>query len=376
MSGVIVHEWVEAAGGAERVVEQFVRAFPDADLRVLWDDAPGRFDTLSTETWLARTPVRRHKALALPLTIPTWRLLGGARDYDWMLVSSHMFAHHAKFRGQNTGIPKYVYVHTPARYIWTPELDERGAHPAIRAVSPLLQTIDRSRAQEATALAANSQFVKERIARVWDRDPVVIHPPVDVEGIADVDRWSALLTDEEHRQLEALPQEFILGVSRFIPYKRLDLVIAAAEIAGVPAVIAGRGPEEAALRERAASATVPVIFVVSPSDSMLYALFQRASVFVFPPIEDFGIVPVEAQVLGTPIVTGPVGGQLETFTNGTTGIIADSTDPADLASAVERAIDLQPFDGPAITARFSPTAFRQRIQKFVQPTMSASGRLA
>lgn len=366
MSGVIVHEWVEAAGGAERVVEQFVRAFPDAALRVLWDDAPGRFATLSTETWLARTPFRRHKALALPLTIPTWRLLGGAQDYDWMLVSSHMFAHHAKFRGHNRAIPKYVYAHTPARYVWTPELDERGAHPAIRAVSPALQAIDRRRAQEATAIAANSHFVKERIARVWDRDSIVIHPPVDVDGIADVQRWTSLLTDDEHRELDGLPADFVLGVSRFIPYKRLDLVIAAAEIAGVPAVLAGRGPEEAALRDRAANATVPVIFVVSPSDSMLYALFQRASVFVFPPIEDFGIVPVEAQVLGTPVVTGPVGGQLETFTDGTTGIVADSTDPSDLAKAVERALDLQPFDGPATTAHFSPEKFRGKIQALVR----------
>src|SRR5690606_36447909 len=124
--------------------------------------------------------------------------------------------------------------------------------------------------------------------------------------------------------LEELPDAFVLGASRFIRYKRLDLVISAAEKAGLPAVIAGRGPEEQHLRAVAAAARVPVHIVVSPSDEMLYALMQLAAVFVFPAIEDFGIVPVEAQAAGTPVVTGPFGGQVETFENGVSGVVADS----------------------------------------------------
>lgn len=365
MTGLLVHEWIAPSGGSENVLEAMADAFPDADIQCLWTDAPERLaDRNLRETWLAKTPIRRSKALTLPFTVPTWRMLKSETNYDWMLISSHLFAHHAKLRGQD--IPKYVYVHSPARYIWTPEYDERGASAAIKAVAPIFKRIDRRRAAEPTAIASNSEFVRERVQKAWGRDSEVIYPPVNVEAITRVDEWQAQLTDDERRQLDALPKTFVLGASRFIPYKRLDLVIKTGERAGLPVVIAGRGPDEQALREQAAAASVPVTVVYSPSDALLWALYQRASVFVFPAIEDFGIVPVEAQSLGTPVVTGPVGGQLETFIDGETGIVADSTDAADLASAVERALALDAFDGPTVTARYSEAVFHDRIREFVR----------
>ncbi len=365
MSGLLVHEWIASSGGSENVLEAMARAFPDADIQCLWDDAPQRFAHREVqETWLARTPLRRSKALALPFTVAAWRGLSTRREYDWMLVSSHLFAHHARLA--NRDVPKYVYAHTPARYIWTPELDERGAGAAVRAVSPLFRRIDRRRAQEAVAIAANSAFVRDRIARAWQRDSTVIHPPVAVERILSREDWrTEVIDDRERALLDGLPTRFVLGASRFIPYKRLDLVIAAAEKADLPAVIAGRGPEQERLRAVAAAARVPVHFVISPSDALLYALMQRAGVLVFPAIEDFGIVPVEAQATGTPVVTGPIGGQVETFTDGVSGIAADSTDVADLARAVERALHLDDFDARAATERFSERTFGSAISSFV-----------
>lgn len=364
LTGLLVHEWIAPSGGSENVLEAMAGAFPDADIQCLWNDAPHRLvDRNLRETWLARTPLRHSKALALPFTVPTWRGLRADRAYDWMLVSSHLFAHHAKLRGAD--IPKYVYVHSPARYIWTPEYDQRGANAVIRAVAPAFKSLDRRRAREPIAIAANSEFVRERVRDSWHRDAVVIHPPVEVERIADVDTWSAQLSDDERRLLDALPEVFILGASRFIPYKRIDLVIEAAEKAEIPAVIAGRGPDEVRLREQASAASVPIDIVHSPSNALLWSLYERASVFVFPAIEDFGIVPVEAQTLGTPVVTGPIGGQLETFVNGETGIVADSTDAGDLAAGVGRALELPPFDGPAVTARYSLAVFQERIRSFV-----------
>lgn len=368
MSGLLVHEWIETSGGAENVLEAMSRVFPDADIQCLWDDAPHRFsDRNVRETWLAKTPLRRRKALALPFTVGAWRGLPTPRTYEWMLVSSHLFAHHATLSHQD--VPKYVYAHTPARYIWNPELDERGDNALVRAVSPLFRRIDRTRAKEATAIAANSAFVRDRIARAWEREASVIYPPVAVDRILSNDDWRSEVTDDhELRLLDSLPTPFVLGASRFIPYKRLDLVISAAEKAGLPAVIAGRGPEEEQLRAVAASATVPVHLVISPSDALLYALLQQASVFVFPAIEDFGIVPVEAQAAGTPVVTGPIGGQVETFVDGTSGIVADSTDPAELASAIERAVALAPFDRRTATKPFDEHTFRSNIEKFVTRT--------
>lgn len=365
MAGLLVHEWIEASGGAENVLEAMARTFPDADIQCLWDDAPHRFaDRTVRETWLARTPLRRHKALALPFTVGAWRGLPAAQDYDWMLVSSHLFAHHATLSRKD--VPKYVYAHTPARYIWNPELDERGNSMAVKAVSPVFRGIDRRRAQEATAIAANSAFVRDRIAQAWDRDAVVIHPPVAVERILSQSDWRTQVTDrDELRLLESLPMPFILGASRFIPYKRLDLVISAGERAGLPVVIAGRGPEEQRLRALAASARVPVQIVVSPSDAMLYALMQQASVFVFPAIEDFGIVPVEAQAAGTPVVTGPIGGQVETFVDGVSGCIAESTSTLHLQQAVQSAYELPPFNAAATTNRFAERAFINKVKRFL-----------
>ena len=364
MTGLLVHEWIEASGGAEQVLEAMARTFPDADIQCLWDDAPQRFaDRRVFETWLARTPLRRHKALALPVTTDVWRRLPSREDYDWMLVSSHLFAHHARMVGRD--VPKFVYAHTPARYIWNPELDERGEKKIVKAVAPLFRRLDRRRAQEATAIAANSAFVQARIAQAWERDAVVIHPPVAVDRIRAQADWRDAVTGDERRALDGLPTPFVLGASRFIPYKRLDLVIRAAERAGLPAVIAGRGPEEAHLRAVAAEARVPVRIVVSPSDAMLYALMQQASVFVFPPVEDFGIVLVEAQAAGTPVVAGPVGGQIEAIEPGVSGVIAASTGVADLAVAIETALGMPRFVAASATARFREERFADAIRAFV-----------
>ena len=367
MAGLLVHEWIEKSGGAERVLDAMVRAFPDAGIRSLWDDTHGeRYAGRElSETWLARTPLRRHKALALPFAAPTWRTLSAGDDVEWMLISSHLFAHHASIRGRD--VTKYVYAHTPARYIWNPELDERGDSPAVRAVAPLFRRVDRARAKEATAVAANSAFVRERIRRAWDRDAVVIHPPVAVAHILSQNDWRTEVTDDDERRLlDGLPDVFVLGASRFVRYKSLDKVIQAASRAGVPAVIAGRGPDEARLRAVAADARVPVTFVISPSDALLYTLMQRSAAFVFPAIEDFGIMPVEAQATGTPVVTGPIGGQLEAFIDGTSGVSSASTDSIDLASAISSAIDLPRFDARAVTSSFDETVFVEQIRSFVR----------
>lgn len=364
--GLLVHEWIAPAGGSENVLEAMARAFPDADVRCLWNDAPDRLaGRRVSETWLARTPVRRRKALAAALCVPTWRLLPPGA-YDWMLISSHLFAHHARVRRPDGGdVPAFVYAHTPARYVWAPEFDPRGQGPVVRAVAPAFRAVDRRRARRPVAIAANSAFVRERIARAWDRDAVVIPPPVDVDGIADVDAWTSELSAADQRLLAALPATFLLGASRFASYKRLDLVVDTAERLGLPVVLAGRGPDEAVLRARAARSRVPVSLIVSPSDALLRGLYRAASALVFPAIEDFGIIPVEAQVLGTPVVTGPVGGQLETYVDGVSGVRAESLEPADLAEATRRALALEAFDGVGATRRFSREVFNARIRRFV-----------
>ncbi len=365
MGGVLVHEWIARAGGSENVLEEFSRIFPEADILCLWNDSTGRFaPDRVRESRLARTPLRRSKALALPFMPATWRTLPAA-GYDWALISSHLFAHHARFADESSDFRRHVYVHTPARYIWTPELDRRGENPAVRAVARGLKSLDRRRARETASFAANSAFVRERIARSWGVDARVIHPPVEVERIQSVADWRTRLADDELRVLASLPADYVLGASRFIPYKRLDLVIAAAEGIGRPAVLAGDGPLLDELRARAEGAAVPVHIVRAPSTALLSALYQRALVYVFPPVEDFGIMPVEAMAAGAPVVANAIGGTAESVVPGRTGALVDMESPADLRRGLEDAIGTRREDRLERARDFTVARFAHEISGWV-----------
>lgn len=366
MAGLIVHEWIEPHGGAERVVEQMRATFPDSDTQALWNDAPTGFGDAYT-TWLARTPLRRSKALALPFMPMTWRTIRGRREYDWILVSSHLFAHHVRLIGQ-ANVPKFVYAHTPARYIWEPDLDQRGNTPLVRAASMALRPLDRKRAQEATAIAANSAFTRSRIERTWERDAQVIYPPVNVEGIVHGASWCDRVSGAESELLESLPETFLLGASRFVPYKQLDVVIRAGEATDLPVVLAGQGPEEQTLRARAAAARIPVTFVIRPSTPLLYALYQRALVFVFPAVEDFGIMPVEAMAAGARVAGASVGGVAESISLVRGGSVFNGHSPSELSAAIDAAAAAEKPRAERIMSEFSSNRFTGQLSDWMRST--------
>ncbi|QWL29926.1 glycosyltransferase [Rathayibacter toxicus] len=366
MSGVIVHEWIEPIGGAEKVLDSMAATFQDAEIICLWNDAPDRYpDHLVRESWLARTPLREHKALALPAMLAAWRTLP-YRGYDWALVSSHAFAHHVRFRKQPDDFRKYVFAHTPARYIWAPELDTRGSRASARATAPFFQSIDRRRAQEAFSIAAVSSYVQKRIDHAWNRESIIIHPPVDVERIHAVTDWSTQLTTEEEAIVEALPNEFVMGASRFIPYKALELVIRVAEAVETTAVLAGSGPDHARLKALAESASVPVVFVPRPSDALLFTLYARAMAYVFPPVEDFGIMPVEAMAIGAPVICSDRGGVTETVIDGVTGIHIHDWTSSTLADEVSRAFSLDPEACKQRSWAFARSRFEAELNDWIQ----------
>ncbi|MDZ8274818.1 glycosyltransferase [Microbacterium aquimaris] len=340
--------------------------FPDAQLLSLWNDAKGKYPD-ADETWLSRTPARQHKALAIPGSILAWRQIRRERDPEWLLVSSHLFAHHIRIATAKTQPPKFVYAHTPARYIWAPELDGRGAHPSVRLASVPLRQIDARRAREATAFAANSKFVQSRIADTWGAAATVIHPPVRVEEMRAQRKRGLRLSPKESQQLRSLPSTFALGASRFVPYKRLDWVISAAREANLPVVLAGAGPDEARLRQHAAAEGTTTYFVNRPSDELLFALYERATVYAFPSVEDFGIMPVEAQVFGAPVATTATGGALETISPGLTGVPAESDTLEAFAAAVLEAASLH--EVPSWTthlARFDQSRFSSELRQWMR----------
>lgn len=361
MAGVIAHEWAERHGGAENVLDRFMALYPDAPVIALWNDAPERFaPSRVRETWLGRTPLRRHKALSVPFQLPTWRLLGRS-DADWVLSIGHMFAHHARFRGSAADAPTFSYVHTPARWIWSRDLDVRGTGLAVRAASPLLQRIDRHRARQVGSIVGNSAAVRDRIRRYWDVDAGVIHPPVEVRAFStepDIDEKDAAV-------LASLPSEYLFGASRFVPYKRLDLVIRSGKTTGLPVVLAGSGPEREKLTRLAEDLGVRLTIVDSPSHAVLVQLYRRSIAYVFPAVEDFGIMPVEAMATGTPVIGRPIGGVSETVVDGVSGALIDDFEGDELRRAIDRVATL---DRAAVAARaweFDADVFDRRIREWL-----------
>jgi glycosyltransferase involved in cell wall biosynthesis len=363
MRGAIVSEWIERFGGAENVLEEIADLFPGSPITSLWNDAPERFPpSRVSETWLARTPLRRHKGLALPFISSTMRHLRRS-DAEWVLCTSHLFAHHARFSGGARWAPKYVYTYTPARYIWSPDLDKRGSNVGVRLASKPLRVLDRFHAKEAASIATISQFVARRVEDHWGRESRVIYPPVDVQYHSR--SHESDLTDAESRLLDELPAAYVLGASRFVPYKRLDQVMQFGSQVGLPTILAGDGPAASQLRDQAEATNDQVIFVSRPSKPLLSELFRRAKVYVFPPIEDFGITPVEAMATGTPVVSMNFGGSSETVIDGVSGAHIRDFSRESINAAMETVESIKPADCVASAARFDREVFRTSMRSWL-----------
>jgi glycosyltransferase involved in cell wall biosynthesis len=362
MGGLIVHEWLASSGGSEKVVEEMALAMPDSEIRCLWaESTTNHLAAPVQESWLAKTPLRGRKALAMPFMSPTWTRMRADKKYDWMLVSSHLFAHHARLRNQPQ-IPKFSYIHTPARYIWTPEMDPRGNGRLARAVAPYLRRQDLAASPFSGELAANSNFIRDRIRECWNRDASVLYPPVQVRAIAGMGDWSEQLTPAESRIFHSLPSTFVLGASRLVAYKRLDQVIEFGAASSVPVVIAGSGPESARLKELADRTETSVTFVGKVSDAMLYALYQRATALIFPAIEDFGIMPVEAMAVGTPVIGPITGGVAETVVDGVSGQrVSDFKDHREMESALRHVESLSTQACSEYAMKFDARVFREGL---------------
>jgi glycosyltransferase involved in cell wall biosynthesis len=201
------------------------------------------------------------------------------------------------------------------------------------------------------------------VAETWERDATVIYPPVEVRRFIAED---APLDAEDLQIVDSLPGDYLLGFSRFIPYKHLELVIDAGVAADLPVVLAGDGPEEPRLRAYAESKRANVTFVIHPSFALLRQLYRLALALVFAPIEDFGIVPVEAMALGTPVVANAVGGAAETVVDGVTGTHVHEWTPAALHEAIHRASTAQPEDCRSRALQFDTRVFVRELRTWVE----------
>lgn len=303
-------------------------ALPGADLYALTWNREAGLDLNGRRvrtTFIDRVPpLRNRRAVQLPLMPLAWRYASRA-TYEVVVTSSHACA--KGFWPAREAL-HLCYCYTPMRYVWLSTLDMRRRRDLLAgAAEGALRQWDLTSVAWVDEFAAISTAVQERIEQLYSRTSRVIYPPVD--------------TDHYTPPLERQGSGFALTVSRMVAYKRLDLSIRACNLVGLPLVMAGAGPAERQLRQLATDLGADVRFVVDPSDMALRALYRAADLLVFPGEEDFGIVPVEAQACGTPVVAFGKGGALDTVLPGTTGVlVAEQTEDC-LAAGIESALSSQ-----------------------------------
>ncbi len=353
---LLAHEWLERTGGSENTFAEMIQAVPSARVTCLWNNAPERFPG-AEESFLATTRIRDRKALSLLFMRKAWKSVD-LTGVDTVVASSHAMSHHLAGRAAAEGIAAHAYVYSPPRYVWAADLDVRGKTALGRIGRPVLKRIDLRGVHDDVHYVGISDYVAARMRQSWGVDADVVYPPVDTERITAISDWSQELSPAEAELLASLPDEFVLGASRLIEYKRLDVPMQVGEALGMPVVIAGNGPFESELRALATQTRTPVHFVGRVSDEMLYALYQRAQLFVFMPIEDFGIMPVEAMALGTTALVRDIGGTREVAERLGGGVPVNPDDVGALASAARAAIDARPPSPESITGTFSHTKFR------------------
>jgi glycosyltransferase involved in cell wall biosynthesis len=351
----IAHEWLSARAGSEKVFEAFAQIYPEADLYAL-THSPGV--AMSTGNRVIHTSLldrlgrfRDYRAALLPAMPFAWRMLGRGRDYDVVITSSHACS--KGFRPGRQAI-HLSYVHSPMRYAWSPEIDNRGAGRVLAPARAALRAWDLRAADWVDSFAANSTAVATRVREFYGRDSHVIHPPVETNFFRD-----AQTTTHE--------RDGLLAVGRLIPYKGFDIAIRTAHKVGLRLTIVGRGPEEARLRDLASDLGANVHFDTDASDEALRDYYTRTLALLFPAVEDFGIIPVEAQAAGTPVVGPRAGGLVDTVVPGKTGVLAEKLTVDAMVTACRELLN-QPasaHDCVRNSERFSISEFKRKVKEWV-----------
>ncbi|MEX2553221.1 MAG: glycosyltransferase [Actinomycetota bacterium] len=287
-----------------------------------------------------------------------WRY-ASRRSYDVVVSSSHACA---KGFWPGRRALHLCYCYTPMRYVWLSSLDRRREPDPITLLGErVLRSWDLRSVEWVDEFAAISNAVRNRIEYIYHRPSRVIHPPVDTDFYTPGD-------SSERR-------DFAVAVSRLVPYKRLDLAVRACRAMNMPLKVAGWGPEEAALRSLAGSIGADVEFITAPTDEMLRDLFRSARLSLFPAEEDFGIVAVESQACGTPVVALGRGGSLDTVVDGETGVHVAEQTAEDMAEGIKAVLDgsMLPESCRRNAERFSTATFRREFGDWVQAAAAKAG---
>lgn len=341
----LVHEWLSSFAGSEQTFLAMAEMFPDAELFAMSHNRKRSFDFGRPVKVSFLDPLLRNggRGAVLPLMPLAMRHLARRHNFDVVITSSHAFSRAFLPQGRSIHLS---YTYAPARYLWMAELERhRSRLPAPEVVRRPLRHLDRKLAGRVDHFAAISTEIADRIRRFYDRDANVVYPPVDTDFFTPGDC--------------STPRAGALAVSRLVPYKAVDLAIEACARAGVPLTVIGSGPEQQRLEARSRCLGAATTFLGSVSRAELRDAYRSARVVVFPALEDFGIVPVEAQACGAAVVALDQGGSRETVRRTPWSLVPDA-DPELFAEAIGRTLD-QPDDPSAWRAhaeRFSREAFQ------------------
>ena len=351
----IVHDWL-VGGGAERVVLELHRMYPDAPIYTSYatDEWREKLDGKVVTGWLQHFGKLRK---FMVLGRIWWFTRLDFSGYDIVISSSG--------NGEAFGVktPKNTlhinYCHAPTHYYWR-FYDEYMAKPGFGALNPLarlglrllvwpLRRWDYKAAQRADVHIANSTHIQKDIKTYYNRGSVVIHPPVDTE------RFAAVKSSSKRHG-------FVIA-GRHVPQKRIDLAILACNELALPLTVIGSGPETAKL-ETIAGPTIT--FAGKVPDEELARLFAAAEGFIFPSFEDFGIAPVEALAAGTPVIAYKAGGALDYVSPKTgTFFASQTTTSLKKALAAFKPNSYESTDLQASAASFSSTAFQQKVRNLI-----------
>jgi glycosyltransferase involved in cell wall biosynthesis len=354
----LVHDWLTGMRGGERALEVLCERFPNAELFTLVHvrgSVSKAIERLPIHTSLVqRLPfvkrLYRHYLPIFPTAVERFDL----RRFDFVLSVSHCCV---KSVIRAPAAKHLCYCLTPMRYAWDqfdayfgPERIGRMGSRLMRPIMARMANWDRETAGRVDRYVAISHYVAGRIARYYNREATVVYPPVDTR----------FFTPDG-----SAPERYALVVSALVPYKRVEIAIEACRRAAVPLKIVGDGPERASLARAASGGGVT--FLGRLTDDEVRELYRRASVVLLPGEEDFGIVPLEAQACGRPVVALGRGGALETVVPDSTGVLVDELTGAAFADAIARVLD-RPFDGAAIrrhAERFGRERFGDEIEALV-----------
>jgi glycosyltransferase involved in cell wall biosynthesis len=348
--------------GGEKVLEAIAEIYPGAPIHTLLHARGSVSAPLERQSarqsfvqWLPAAG--RHYRQYLPL-FPTAIEQFDFDPYDLVISTSHCAAKSVVVPGRARHI---CYCHSPMRYAWDQFDSYFGEAQVGRLRSRLLRPVlarlarwDRDTAGRVDRYVANSHYVAGRIRRYYNRGSTVVYPPVD----------TAFYRPDPARR----PESFFLVVSALVPYKRLDVAIRASAAAGASLTIVGRGPELARLRRLADTAGAQVEFAGWLEDDRIRDLYQRCQAVLMPGVEDFGMVPVEAQACGRPVVALAEGGALESVVDGVTGILVK--DPSvEAFTAALRDVASRDFDTAAIRRHaesFGKQRFQDQIRQVIE----------